>query len=491
MGERLPGRAGRRFALAAPRGSAKSTLLSLLFPLHDMLYGQEKYIVLFSATLPQAKARLRNLRREIESNERLRRVYAAELRRSGPWTARSISIAGAQFDAYSAGTEVRGISSGPWRPTKIILDDVEDSDEVESAELRARLLDWFREVVENLGDSSTHIDAVGTVLHPDSLLARLLERPDFEASRWQSVRSFAERADLWDEWRRRYLDPDNPRRQAAARAFFRERRGEMLRGAEALWPQKEDYYELMSQLAARGRRAFYKEKQNQPLRADSAVFDPSTWRYFRREGERLIPESAGGASPGRGSPAAVRISELRVVGFLDSAMGRGAARKRGDFAAIATVGADCDGRLYALDVWLERATPSEQARRVLALHDVWNYALFGIEAGGFQGLIAEPIERLRRERAARGEKADLPVVELAPAGSKTERVAALEPLVHGGWLAFDRALGEEFFAQLEQFPRGAHDDGPDALASAVELARRGMGWGQSILFRKGESSAGR
>ncbi|MCX7012015.1 MAG: phage terminase large subunit, partial [Candidatus Sumerlaeota bacterium] len=382
-----------------------------------------------------------------------------------------------QIDAFSAGSEARGLSAGEWRPTKVLLDDAEDSEQVENADLRERLYDWFREVVENLGDRYTDVEVVGTILHPDSLLTRLLERPDFESKRWPSVLKFAERSDLWDEGRTRYADLANPRRTASARRFFNDRRDEMLRGAEVLWPEKEDYYDLMVQLAARGRRAFFKEKQNEPLRADSAIFDPSTFRFFRREGGRLVEE---GRSEG------MAIADLRVVGFLDLAMGQGARRGEGDFAAIATVGVDRSGRLYALDVWLERATPSEQARRVFAQHDLWNYTVFGIEAVGFQGLIREPLEAIRRERRARGASAaDLALRELTPRGSKVERVASLEPLIHNGWLVFDRALPEEFFAQLEQFPRGRHDDGPDALASAVDLARHGDGRPQ--LLRKTRS----
>ena len=480
----LAQRAGRRVALAAPRGNAKSTIQTLLFPLHDLCYGLEKYTVIFSATMAQAEQRLRNIRRELEKNQALRAAYGDALAKTGRWTRRSLCVGGAQIDAFSAGSETRGISSGEWRPTKVILDDAEDSEQVENADLREKLYDWFREVIENLGDRYTDIEVVGTVLHPDSLLARLLERPDFESKRWPSILHFAERTDLWDEWRARYTDLANPRRTASARRFFNDRREEMLRGAEVLWPPKEDYYDLMVQLATRGRRAFFKEKQNEPLRADSAVFDPSTFRFFRREGDRLRVE---------GQSEGVAIADLRVVGFLDLAMGQGARRGEGDFAAIATVGADAGGRLYALDVWLERATPSEQARRVFAQHDLWNYSVFGIEAIGFQGLIREPLESIRRERRNSGtagaaesaggaRAAELPIRDLTPRGSKVERVASLEPLIHNGWLVFDRALPEEFFAQLEQFPRGRHDDGPDALASAVDLARHGDG--QPQLLRK-------
>ncbi|MCX7012760.1 MAG: hypothetical protein NTW86_09420, partial [Candidatus Sumerlaeota bacterium] len=96
----LDRRVGRRAALAAPRGSAKSTILSLLFPLHDLAYGLEKYIVLFSATMAQAEQRLRNIRRELEKNQALRAAYGDALAKTGRWTRRSLSVGGAQIDAF-------------------------------------------------------------------------------------------------------------------------------------------------------------------------------------------------------------------------------------------------------------------------------------------------------------------------------------------------------------------------------------------------------
>jgi len=56
--------------------------------------------------------------------------------------------------------------------------------------------------------------------------------------------------------------------------------------------------------------------------------------------------------------------------------------------------------------------------------------------------------------------------------SKVERIAALEPLAANGWLAFSDTLPEEFWRELQAFPRGDHDDALDALEGAVSLARR-------------------
>ena len=80
---------GARVNLIGPRGSAKSTFKSLLFVLHDLAYEREPYILLFSATLPQAEQRLKNLRREIERNDHLRAVYGDALAPSGPASRRA------------------------------------------------------------------------------------------------------------------------------------------------------------------------------------------------------------------------------------------------------------------------------------------------------------------------------------------------------------------------------------------------------------------
>ena len=62
---------GCRLALAAPRGHAKSTIMSLQNVLHAALYGYKKYILLVSDTESQATAFLDCIKAELEENEGL------------------------------------------------------------------------------------------------------------------------------------------------------------------------------------------------------------------------------------------------------------------------------------------------------------------------------------------------------------------------------------------------------------------------------------
>lgn len=163
------------------------------------------------------------------------------------------------------------------------------------------------------------------------------------------------------------------------------------------------------------------------------------------------------------------LSKLMVAGFLDAAAGKNA--RTGDYAAIATVGLDPAGYFYCLDLWMQRAAPSRQAQAVFDLHERWQYQLFGLETNCFQQLLLLPLEEERKRRRDAGRPWRLGLQEVHHHQNKEMRIATLEPLIHNGWLRFSRQLPDAFWAQMEQFPQGEHDDGLDALEGAVALLK--------------------
>lgn len=452
-------RQGHRSAVAAPRGAAKSTIRSLVFPIHASLYGMEKYIIILSATLKQAEQRLLNIRNEILTNRRLREIFEDRLDPDQRASRKNICIDATRIEVYSAGTEIRGISHGPWRPSLVLLDDIEDSRAAKSLARRDNLLQWYNEVIENIGDSYTHIQIVGTLLHPDSLLALLLRRPDYESRVFRSIERFAENETLWEKWRSRYTNLEDPDRLENARRFFNRNRGEMLAGTRVLWQARENYYDLMCQMVTKGRTAFFKEKQNEPAAAEEAFFDISRAVLFQPEKD-------------------VRLEDLAICGFLDAATGNASRKGKGDYAAIATVGRDRHGYLYLLDLWMRRASPTRQIAALFDLHARWNYTLFGIEGNCFQQLLLLPIEEERKRRRQSAQQRDLPPrtwqLPIQPVHhhqNKEMRIATLEPLATNGWLRFAEGLSPQFWTQLENFPQVEHDDGLDALEGAVSLVQ--------------------
>src|SRR5687767_11765630 len=65
----------QRIAIAAPRGHAKSTIVSETFVLWCICYKLEHYILIVSQTLDQASAYLSHIKHELETNPILKEDF--------------------------------------------------------------------------------------------------------------------------------------------------------------------------------------------------------------------------------------------------------------------------------------------------------------------------------------------------------------------------------------------------------------------------------
>ncbi|MEM6484396.1 MAG: hypothetical protein AAF662_05370 [Pseudomonadota bacterium] len=82
----------QRIAVAAPRGHANSTVVSLAYVLWSVLYKHESFVWLVSATREQAEQQLRHVRDELEANPRLLSDFPEVCagKRPKPWRAGKI-----------------------------------------------------------------------------------------------------------------------------------------------------------------------------------------------------------------------------------------------------------------------------------------------------------------------------------------------------------------------------------------------------------------
>ena len=457
---------GVRSCDGAPRGYAKSTIKALIKPIHDICYGFEKYILFISATKPQAIQKLKDIRREIFNNDLLVDVYGIKFpnRRAGAESFEASSEAGdILLQAVGAGTEVRGIRYGEHRPTKIILDDAEDSEEVANEELREKVADWFFEVISNLGSENTNIEVVGTVLHRDSLLMRLSRNPSYRTRIYKAVESWSEREDLWNEWRKIYNNLDDDSRAEKAQKFYLKNEKEMLKGTKVLWPEKEPYVELMKQIEERGKRAFMKEKQNAPMASGEALFDNLQWYFEDHKRNGIVIEKSGVFIP---------YEDLYSYGSLDPATGKTKARSKAklDFTCMLGAYKTLNGRLLVHRDYTKKVKPTIYIRQIFEMYDEMKFEKFVVEENLFRGLLIENINRERKlieqERKKAGVKdwqIKVPFYEIENRERKEERIFTLEPKINNGWILFNRALSADFVNQIEGFPNEDHDDAPDAL----------------------------
>ena len=113
-----------RLAIAAPRGYAKSTLVSLAFVLWCICYQREHFVALISNTGDQSEDLLATIKDELESNPLLHEDFpeAAEPLGSKPtpkrWRRREILTKnGVRVMALGAGQKIRGRKHQQHRPT--------------------------------------------------------------------------------------------------------------------------------------------------------------------------------------------------------------------------------------------------------------------------------------------------------------------------------------------------------------------------------------
>ena len=95
---------------------------------------------------------------------------------------------------------------------------------------------------------------------------------------------------------------------------------------------------------------------------------------------------------------------------------------------------------------------------------MYPFKKFGVEANQFQSLMVDNLERRANEVGVR-----LRVKAIESRTTKHSRIANLEPEIAQGRIRF-RKRDQELLDQLRAFPHAAHDDGPDALEMAVQLA---------------------
>lgn len=458
-----------REAVAAPRGFAKSTIASFADVAHAIVYGLEAYVVLLSAGGDLAKSLSRDLLEQFRAKDStFARTYGPFVVRGGV-EAWEVSVRGKPsvgVIAKSFGKEVRGIKhpTRGIRPTLIVIDDGEKKDRVRNPDMRYYWWQVLTKDVMKLGrrEGGTRFRVVGTILHPDSMLARLMKEVGWQSRRWQAVVEWPERKDLWERCQRIWTDLSlGAHREAAARAFYTANREEMDRGAVVLDPATKGIYDLHLQIWAEGWGSFLQEMQNDPVDPTAQIFVSEKFVRFRALGNGTLEVHDTGAD---GSPRTrlVRVADLRIHGRWDPAAGT----PHGDFAAIAIVGRDELGYSYVLDCWMRRAKPSEQLAAAWALAERWGCRRMTVESNGFQALCAEPYTREREERREAGLYWQLQIEPEPAHEDKKLRIATMEPDCTNGWMCFSDVIPHEVLEQFDQHPSSAHDDGPDAIHGA-------------------------
>lgn len=459
---RLPeiadGTDGCHDVIAAPRGEAKSTNVGLIFLIWCLVTGRKHFCCLIMDAFEVAATALDAIKAELEVNPRLRMDYPGATGQGRVWQVGVIVTPdNRKVQAFGSGKRMRGLRHGPHRPDLVIGDDLENDDNVRSPEQRDKLEGWLKRTVLQLGanDGSTDYLIIGTVLHYDSVLSRLLANPLWTAAKFQAVPVWPARMDLWDRFESVLLNEGKP----AAMAFYAERTADMEADAKTSWPTQRPLVQLMIIRARDGHSTFDSEYQNDPVSGDDAPFATSIIFWSQQDPDWVF------------------------YGALDPSLGKfGAGR---DPAAILVGGFNRKtGVLDVIDAKIAKRLPDRIIEDVIDMQARYGCIGWAVEAVQFQ-------EFLRTEIVKRGAQRGIPVPARAvnPHADKALRIESLQPHMANGLIRLhpqQRTLIE----QLRHWPKADHDDGPDALHMLWSICHRATaGAGGLRIGRKQKSDA--
>ncbi len=324
-----------RVALAAPRKFAKSTYMSVFYPLFFGLEKPGSSITLISASHAMAVDWISKIRKELDTSSTLRDFYGEQSPKMadkvGKWSEDELHLAnGTVFRGKGAGQQIRGGENH-----LIVCDDLETDETVVSKAQTEKLTDWFKADV--LGSTMPWSQAliVGTILHPDSLLNNLILEPldeDWITRKYQALQEDGSSLfeDLWSA------------------DYLRKRRNEI------------------------GEYLFEQEYQNNPIPSNLRKFREEHIQYFEQEPEGCV---------------------YFVVGDAGNKLGA-----KNDPTALVTVAVDNDHNWYVVDVVNKRMLPSETINKIFDLYDRYTFASAGIESVVFDTVYAREMTYQRTVR---------------------------------------------------------------------------------------------
>lgn len=444
-----------QFVRAAPRGHGKSRIISVVFPLWIICYKYRRNIMLIADTGSQSKEYIATIKAELEDNERLRKDFG-DLTGAAKWTEDEIITRNdIRVVAKSSGQSLRGSSYKNIRPEVVILDDLENDEQVETENQRRKLYNWFMKVLMPVGNDETVFLYVGTVLHYEALLYKVLTDSafnDWNRKMYRAINEFNQ-SPLWGDWEEKYLDISNPNAAEDAHQFLVEHQDEMLKDVDVLWPEKYknllETYEKLMIFQLQDNDAFNSEYQNNPMTEESRIFKQE-WldqNYYTE-----LPKMK------------------EIYASVDLSMGKS---RTSDTSAIIVMGRGVDNYLYVMEADVARRPPDEICKAIIEYVVKYGNDITGfvIETNVFQEFFAKT---LKKECIDMGLYVNwIEEKSVGAKDSKDLRIRSLAPKIKNGYIKFNPAH-KTLIKQLLNYPKD-HDDAPDAMERCVTKFSSDMG----------------
>lgn len=425
----------KRGVIAASRGFGK-TSINLVNQCHEILFRLRHFIVPISCTSTQAVMQSENVKAELERNPNIKTLFgsmkaaskglSSDTWNKDMWIARrGDERTGTLVMPRGSGQQIRGVLYGSIRPQLIAGDDLEETEKVKSDEQRAKLKKWFFEDVINAVSRTRNdwqIFIIGTLLHEDSLLANLLDDPN-----WEHIRLSICDDHYHSNWPEAFSD--------------------------------DDIAQLVDEFRAQGMLdSFYREYMNLPIATEDATFTREMFHGYTERDDEFRQ----------------RIPRLVTMLLVDPAKTVSSKTAR---SAIIAASVDLrDHRIFVRECWSELVYPDQLYEQIAIMGHRWGTGLIGVEVTSLNEFIMQP---LRNYLGRTGRTYN--IVKLNPRGSKEERAKWLASYYrnHSVYHNEDGNCGPLEMALLS-FPRPKFWDLIDCEAYIIQMLHQGNAYFDSV-----------
>ena len=460
FGERLTDwhtRRGRREWFIAPRDGSKTTHWSKIYPIFCAAYELEMFMILAGHIATQPQRNLEAIRTELETNYALARDFPHLCGTGRVWNASEIVTRnGIRILTAARGKAIRGATSGQYRPSLMIFDDLDDEDSINTTEARDAAWKWLTSTAIPLGQAKhVNVCVIDTLKHEDDVISKCGKTPGWFGKRYKSIIDWPVNRGLWTEWaavyRQMTIDRNSGKIKETddpALAFYLKRQKAMDKGAKVLWPYRESPYDLMVYIQQNGEKSFATEKQGETKAAagtewpaecfDESVILFTDWPTDRSEFAMACDPSKG---KGRNSDPSAWVWGCRGE----------------------------DGLIY-VDADIRRRDAMDICKDGIKIALAFKPRAIGVEADSY-GAIVELWGMVAEKLNCQHELP--PVLTIHSADEKIRRIRnSLTKMLRNYRFRFRaNSVGVGILlAQLKGFPLpGEHDDGPDALEMFLRL----------------------
>lgn len=429
-------------AVAAPRGEAKSTLVTQMWSLWLIVNGYKHFGVIVMDSIDQAYPMLEAIKAELEFNPRLAMDFPEACGGGRVWQAGTIVTANdVKVQVAGSGKKLRGLRHGPYRPDFAVLDDIENDEQVRNPDQRDKLESWLKKTILPLGGPGAKFDVVyiGTILHYDSVLNRVLNNKLWHTARFKAVIQWPDNMALWDRWEELLLNDG----ESVADVYYAGHESEMLAGSRVSWAAR-PMPVLMKIRARDGHDTFDSEYQNDPVAGDNAPFANCIQFWVNR------------------------LSNWVFYGAIDPSLGKSGAGR--DPSAILVGGFNRETMvLDVVEALIKKRLPDRIIEDAIALQKQYRCLLWLVETVQFQAFLHT--ELIKRAAAA---GVPFPSRGVTPISDKVLRIESIQPYCVNGQIRLHPSQ-TTLIDQLRHFPKADHDDGPDALQMLWSAAVSGAG----------------